>query len=195
LDENNFSRWKSNLNSKAYVWIDNEDIENWDDVFTAHKSGEYYFVFYNDSVVFKKISIKMTLIKSAEENPTTSVQTSTTREKVLPIPSSYSSSGTKLTVLAKDFNFYYWDLDDNFETEIRIGATQPINFYIMGSYDFEKWLEARQISMEKFAAYKKYQAITQLHNIFIAPTRDKYYFVFENTQSVPVDIDFNFSFK
>lgn len=191
MDKYNFSCWKSYLSWKAYIFKKN--VTNLDDIFIAPESGRYYFVFYNPSTLFnKKVSIEIKLVKVAEETPMTSVQTSVTREEYIYLPDNWSN-----TIIIQGMDFYRYDckLDDDFEIDFRISATQPINFYIMGSYDFEKWLEARQMNTEKFAAYKKYQSITQLHDIFIAPIRDKYYFVFENTQSEPVTVYCKFNFS
>jgi hypothetical protein len=191
MDKYNFSCWKSKLNWKAYIL--RENVTNLDDMFIAPESGKYYLVFYNPSTLFnKKVSIEIKLVKVAKETPTTSVQTSVTRQENIYLPDNWSNT---ISIQGMDFYRYGCKLDDNFEIDFRIGATQPINFYIMGSYDFEKWIEARQMNIEKFATYKKYQGVTQLHDIFIAPIRDKYYFVFENTQAEPVTVYCKFNFS
>ena len=148
--------------------------------FIAPQLGKYYFIFYNPSLLNEKVTIKMTLVKD-EEKPTFSIQTSDTRSKSVPL-SEYRLEGVTL----EGHSYYYipYTLDDESEIEIYFEADHPIDFLIMTKYDFDKREE------KGFIAWGKYRDVPLFHNIFIAPTRDVYYFVFSNRSPETVKVDY-----
>jgi hypothetical protein len=183
-DKVNFSRRENSLNWSSLV--SKREVTEGDGIFVAPQPGKYYFIFYNPSYFLNKnVSIEMTLIKD-EKKPTFSIQTSDTRIESISLPKNRQKSIT----MEKDYYFYiFYTLDDETKVEIYFKADNPIDFLIMTKYDFDK------IEEKGFIAYKRYQDISYLYDIFVAPTRDEYYFVFINKSPETVNVDYKLNFS
>ena len=183
-DKVNFSRRKNLLNWSSLV--SKREVTEGGGIFVAPQPGKYYFIFYNPSYFLNKnVSIEMTLIKD-EKKPTFSIQTSDTRIESISLPKNRQKSIT----MGKDYYSYIsYTLDDETKVEIYFKADNPIDFLIMTKYDFDK------IEEKGFIVYKRYQDISYLYDIFVAPTRDEYYFVFINKSPETVNVDYKLNFS
>lgn len=183
-DKDNFNRRKEFL-SWSYLMYKKETTEG-NGVFKAPKTEKYYFIFHNSSVFLnKKVRIKMSLEKD-EKNPTFSVQTSDTRREHIPLPENRQRI---VTIEKKGYYYIPYTLDDEFKVEIYFKTNRPIDFLIMTKYDFDR------IKEKGFVAYKKYQNVSDFYDLFTAPIRDVYYFVFINKSSEKINLDYRFSFR